>query len=67
MITFYSTHCPQCKVLEKKLKDKNIEYNECDNVDEMIAIGLKSAPALKIDEKILGFADAVKWIKNYAN
>ena len=32
MVVFYSTHCPKCNILEKKLKQANIEYTE-NNVD----------------------------------
>lgn len=63
MIKFYSTNCPKCKVLETKLKLKNIQYNTCTDVDEMLSLGIKSAPTLQLDDgKILNFADAVKWV-----
>lgn len=58
----YSTHCPQCKVLEMKLNKANIEYTICDDTDKMTEIGLKAAPALEVNGEILGFADAVKWV-----
>ena len=32
----YSTHCPKCKVLEKKLQMANITYTVFDNITEMI-------------------------------
>ena len=62
MITFYSTHCPQCKVLQMKLEKKNIDFVECDDTEKMKSLGLKAAPALEINGEILGFADAVKWV-----
>lgn len=46
MIKMYSTHCPKCKVLAMKLAQKNIEFEEIDNIEVMCQIGLKSAPAL---------------------
>ena len=61
-VTFYSTHCPKCKVLKLKLKQKNIEYTENDKVDEMLALGIQSAPALSVDGQIYLFADAIKWV-----
>ena len=27
MINLYTTHCPQCKVLQAKLDEKGIKYN----------------------------------------
>ena len=62
MIVFYTTHCPKCRVLESKLKSKNIEYVENDKVDEMISLGIQSAPALKVDGEVKLFAEAVKWV-----
>ena len=31
-IILYSTHCPRCNVLEKKLKTKNISYEEINDL-----------------------------------
>ena len=62
MVVFYSTHCPKCKVVEMKLKQKNVEYAECNDLDVMKDKGLHSAPAIEVDGKILEFADAVKYI-----
>ena len=59
----YSTHCPKCKVLAMKLAQKGIEFEEIDNLDEMRRIGLKSAPALRIEGNILGFNEAIEWLK----
>lgn len=61
-IIFYSTHCPRCKVVEMKLKQKNISYSEVNDPDEMIKLGLKSAPALSVDGELMDFSAAVKWI-----
>ena len=62
MVKLYSTHCPRCKVLETKLKQKNIEYEECNDVDEMLRKGLISAPYLEVDNELLDFGKAVKWV-----
>lgn len=62
MIKLYSTHCPRCKVLETKLKQKNIAYEECNDVDEMLRKGLISAPYLEVDNELLDFGKAVKWV-----
>ena len=63
-VIFYSTHCPKCKVLEMKLKQKNINYTENDNVEEMLSLGIQSAPALSVDNKIYLFTDAIKWVNS---
>lgn len=62
MITLYSTGCPQCKALSMKLDKKGIEYQICNDEDKMKAIGLKAAPAIDVEGKVMGFADAVKWV-----
>lgn len=63
-IILYSTGCPKCKILKQKLQEKNITYTEETNVDNMLALGLKEVPWLKIDEKMLNFAEALQWINN---
>ena len=63
MIKMYSTHCPKCKVLAMKLAQKNIEFEEIDNIEVMRQIGLKSAPALQVEGQILDFNAAIAWVK----
>ena len=64
MIKFYTTHCPKCHVLELKLKQKSLDYEEFDTVEEMLAKGLTSAPYLEIDDKLLNFSEAVKYVNS---
>ncbi len=61
-IIFYSTHCPRCVVLETKLKQKNVEYVECNDVDEMEQKGIGSVPCLSVNGEIMDFGKAVKWV-----
>ena len=65
-IILYSTGCPRCKVLTKKLDESNVTYEVVTNVDEMTALGMKEAPTLSVDGVLLNFKNAVEWIKNYA-
>lgn len=60
MIKLYSTHCPKCKILETKLKQKNIQYEECNNIEEMLSKGIQSVPVLEIDGKMLDFGKAIR-------
>lgn len=62
-IILYTTYCPKCAVLETKLKQKNIEYNICDDVDVMQQKGFMSAPMLEVNEKIMTFGEAIQWLK----
>ena len=61
-IILYSTHCPKCKVLETKLKQKNIAYEEVSDMDVMQEKGFMSVPKLEVDGMVYDFKDAVKWI-----
>lgn len=62
MIVLYSTGCPKCKILKQKLDNKNVEYRECDSVDEMLEIGITQVPVLSVDGELFPFAAANDWI-----
>lgn len=62
-VIFWSTHCPRCNVLEVKLKQKKINYEENNSVEEMTAKGFKEAPKLEVDGVVMDFKQAVDWIK----
>lgn len=61
-VILYSTHCPRCNILENKLNEKNIEFEEVNDVDVMIEKGIKVAPALEVDGEILDYGKAVKFV-----
>lgn len=61
-LILYSTGCPKCSVLKRKLQAKNIPFEEKLNVQEMLELGMKSAPALKVGDELLDFSHAVAWI-----
>ena len=61
-ITLFSTRCPRCSVLEKKLKQKGIDYNEVNDVSIMEGKGFLSVPILEVDGKIMDFKEANDWI-----
>ena len=66
MIKLYSTGCPKCKVLEAKLKQKNIEYEVEKDPAAIIAKGqevnILSAPILEVENKYYDFAKAIKYV-----
>ena len=62
MVKMYSTHCPKCKILETKLKQKNIEYEECTDINEMLSKGIETVPILEVDGQMLDFGKAVRWV-----
>ena len=63
MVTLYTTHCPKCNVLAKKLEQKGIEFEINEDVGELITLGFHTAPMLKVDDKFLNFTEANNWIK----
>lgn len=62
-VIFYSSKCPRCLVLEKKLQAKGVKYEECNDVQLMLSKGLETAPALEVDGTMMNFKEAAKWIK----
>lgn len=66
MITLFSTECPKCKVLERKLNNKNIAFEKSSNIQEVIDKGFMSAPVLKVDNVYYDFKQGVDWVNNEA-
>lgn len=62
-VTLYTTHCPKCAVLLKKLEEKGIEFDIVDDADEIIKLGYMSAPLLKVDEAVYDFGGALNWLR----
>ena len=65
MITLYSTGCPKCCILKKKLEAKGIPYELNENTDELIANGIAEVPILKADGVFMRFPEANEWVNNY--
>lgn len=65
-VKLYTTHCPKCNVLEKKLKLSGISFEivEDFDVDKMVEKGFSSAPILEVDGILKNYTDAVKWINS---
>ena len=64
-VIFYTTGCPKCAVMKKKLDLAQISYEENSDIDEMRCLGMKSAPALSVDGVLMDFGKAVKWLNEY--
>lgn len=61
----YTTHCPKCKVLEIKLKQKNIDYEEVEDVNTLQQLGFTEVPILELDSgERLPFVEANKYINS---
>lgn len=66
IVKLYTTHCPRCNVLEKKLNQKNINFETITdfNINEMIEKGFAVAPILSVDGELMDFSKANTWINN---
>lgn len=66
-VVFYSNHCPRCRVLEKLMTNKNIEFTLVDSEDLVLKIAnennINSMPFAEVDGKILN----TKELQNYIN
>lgn len=62
MPILFSTGCPKCTILKKKLSQKNIEYTEVNDIQQMLDMGLQSVPWLEVDGEMMNFDQANKWI-----
>lgn len=59
----YTTHCPKCRILEKKLADKGVSFKICDSRDELSAAKINSVPVLQLpDGTKLDYLAAVKYV-----
>lgn len=64
-VSLYSTGCPKCNVLKKKLEEKKIPYTYNNDYDTIISMGFTQVPVLLVDDKYMEFAEAVKWINDW--
>ena len=63
MITIYTTAtCPKCKILKKKLEDKNIPYVEFTDEEEMQRMGILAVPLMSVDGELMDFVKAIQYV-----
>lgn len=69
-ITVYGVGCPQCNVLEAKLKQKGISFTSIqdeDTIEEVAASHkIMSMPILQVDDEFMAFPKALKWVEAQA-
>lgn len=61
-VTIFSTHCPQCNMLEIALKSKGIPFSVVFGEEEIIKRGFSSAPVLEVDGNAMNYRDAIRWV-----
>ena len=62
-VILYEHGCPRCKVLKMKLDKSGIKYEDVTDIEVMKAKGFAEAPKLEVDGVVMGFKDAVDWLK----
>ncbi len=66
MINLYTTGCPKCKILEMKLNQKHIKFNEISDMGKLKEKNILSVPVMEIDGNIFDFATSVKLVNSYS-
>ena len=69
MINLYGTHCPKCKVIEKKLQMKGIPFNIIDDEDSVREFceekDMRELPLIEDDNgDVYNFVEANKLISS---
>ena len=63
----YTTNCPKCMLLEKKLKEKNIKFEKESDIETIMLkaekFNLNSVPFIEVDKDVLPFEEAMEYIK----
>lgn len=69
MIKLYSNHCSMCDILKESLDKANIIYEEINDEDLMLKMGMSTMPMLGVPSKtnegtmeLLNYAKAIKWL-----
>ncbi len=67
MIKMYSTGCPKCNVLKKKLDTKGYKYEIVTDIAIIQKIGeennINTLPILNVNGNVMDFKGAVKWLE----
>ena len=62
-IIMYSSGCPRCQTLKKKLDEAGIEYETFTDIQKMLDMGFVDVPVLEVNGERMQFTEAVKWLR----
>lgn len=63
MIKVYGKEgCPQCEILYKKLKDKNVEFEYIQDIDKAIEKGIRAFPTMELEGEMLNYLKSIQYI-----
>ena len=65
-IVLYTIDCPNCLILEKKLKAKDIKFLKVSDKEAIVAKGFGDSafPLLEVDGVVMSYKTAIQWINN---
>lgn len=65
-VVLYTIDCPNCIILEKKLKAKNIDFLRVSDTETIMVKGFgdSSFPILEVDGVAMNYKTAIQWINN---
>lgn len=61
-VILYTIDCPKCRVLESKLRDKQITYATVSDVETLKEKGFDLFPKLEVNGEVMEFKQAVDWV-----
>ena len=68
MIKLYSNvGCPKCEFIKTKMDSLGLDYELTIDVEEARKLGFQTVPLLEVDDKVMTFPEAVKWLNNGGN
>lgn len=68
MIKLYSNvGCPKCEFLKSKMDSLGLDYESTIDVEEARKLGFQTVPLLEVDNKVMTFPEAIKWLNNGGN
>ena len=62
-VILYSNGCHKCKVLKNLLNMLKVKYAEITEIEEIEERRYIPMPILEVDDNIMNFPQAIKWIK----
>ena len=65
MIKLFTTHCPKCQQLEKRLSAFGIKYEMITDTKTMKEKGILNVPYLEVNGKLMDFATSWKWVNEH--
>lgn len=64
-IVLYTIHnCPRCSVLKRLLDTAKLDYELFDDTEKIVAMGMTTAPMLRVDGELMNYINAINWVRS---